>query len=998
METRKPTQKSLANRKQPTKIQPAENKQPATEHPDEMGFPIVVLGASAGGLEAFEAFFNTTSAVSGMAFILIAHLDPTHISLLPELVQKRTKMQVHKIVDGTKVEPDNVYVIPPNNDLTILNGILQLMRQSRPRGVNLPIDIFFRSLARDQGANAICIILSGTGTDGTLGLKAIKGEVGMVMVQDEDSAKYDGMPRSAIATGLADYVLPPDQMFAQLLKYTRHSLQVAAPFKSSIEGNAANALQKIYILLRTQTDHDFSLYKKNTICRRIERRMAVNQIDDINEYVLYLKNSEREVNILFQELLIGVTNFFRDAEMFDTLSEKVLTKLLEEKPDGYTIRVWVAGCSSGEEAYSLAIILQECMSRIDRQFNVQIFATDIDEGAINSARAGIYPASIQADVSPERLKLHFTKEDDGQFRIKKSIRESLVFASHNVIKDPPFTKLDIMSCRNLLIYMGPELQKRLLPIFHYGLKRDGILFLGSSETIGQDGVEMFTTLDRKGKIFRRKQIAGIGHKMQDYPTTPARLEIEVPEVSGSIRRAEEISALQLVESILQQSKAPPCAVIDDACNVVYIHGRTGRYLEPAEGKISVNILEMARPGLKVVLTAAIRKVALNKEEICHRDLEVQCDEDIITVDLFVKPILEHSITRGLMMVIFEEKSPSASKSQKQNKSLEKKLSSKSPEDIERELLYARENLQITVEELEASNEELKSTNEELQSTNEELQSTNEEMETSKEELQSLNEESITVNAELQSHIDELSKANDDMKNLLDSTDIATLFLDKDLCIRRFTPGTTEIIPLSRADVGRPISNFSNTLLDTNLSEYGSKVLDDLAIRELEVKCLDGRIFAMRVRPYRTITNLIDGVVVTFEDISERKRSEQIVNETAYRYRIMFDLASDSIVMVNARTGGIKESNRNARERLGYSLEEFQQLAIQDIEAVENPREVLAHLAKLVSQRSGFFETRYRTKTAKILNVVVKVQAFTIDQENFLLFAWPPADERQAISD
>ena len=486
--------------------------------------------------------------------------------------------------------------------------------------------------------------------------------------------------------------------------------------------------------------------------------------------------------------------------------------------------------------------------------------------------------------------------------------------------------------------------------------------------------------------------------MQDYPTTPARLEIEVPEVSGSIRRAEEISALQLVESILQQSKAPPCAVIDDACNVVYIHGRTGRYLEPAEGKISVNILEMARPGLKVVLTAAIRKVALNKEEICHRDLEVQCDEDIITVDLFVKPILEHSITRGLMMVIFEEKSPSASKSQKQNKSLEKKLSSKSPEDIERELLYARENLQITVEELEASNEELKSTNEELQSTNEELQSTNEEMETSKEELQSLNEESITVNAELQSHIDELSKANDDMKNLLDSTDIATLFLDKDLCIRRFTPGTTEIIPLSRADVGRPISNFSNTLLDTNLSEYGSKVLDDLAIRELEVKCLDGRIFAMRVRPYRTITNLIDGVVVTFEDISERKRSEQIVNETAYRYRIMFDLASDSIVMVNARTGGIKESNRNARERLGYSLEEFQQLAIQDIEAVENPREVLAHLAKLVSQRSGFFETRYRTKTAKILNVVVKVQAFTIDQENFLLFAWPPADERQAISD
>ncbi|MFT4928634.1 MAG: two-component system CheB/CheR fusion protein, partial [Phenylobacterium sp.] len=418
-------------------------KQPTPNRPDMKNFPILALGASAGGLEAFETFFKAMSHDSGLAFVLIAHLDPSHASLLPELLQKRSKMKVRQIQDGMKVEANHVYVIPPNKELTINNGVLQLMELTQPRGSNLAIDAFFQALAKDQGSNAIAIVLSGTGTDGTLGLKAIKGETGMVMAQDEQSAKYDGMPRSAIATGLVDYVLPPNEMPAQLLKYIEHAWQKNRPSLCVDDKVTPDALQKIYIILRTQTDHDFSLYKKNTICRRIERRMNVHQIDDIEDYARYLQDNEREINILFKELLIGVTNFFRDFEAFEALRKDYLYNMLKEKPQDYTIRVWVTGCSSGEEAYSLAIILQECMLALKRHFNVQIFATDIDEEAINVARAGVYPQSIHADVSSQRLKRYFTKEDDGRYRIKKAIREMLVFAPQNVIKDPPFTKLDI---------------------------------------------------------------------------------------------------------------------------------------------------------------------------------------------------------------------------------------------------------------------------------------------------------------------------------------------------------------------------------------------------------------------------------------------------------------------------------------------------------------------------------------------------------------------------
>ncbi|MCU7866850.1 MAG: PAS domain-containing protein, partial [Candidatus Thiodiazotropha sp. (ex Lucinoma borealis)] len=476
--------------------------------------------------------------------------------------------------------------------------------------------------------------------------------------------------------------------------------------------------------------------------------------------------------------------------------DKYLPKMLADKPDDYTIRVWVAGCSSGEEAYSLAIVLHECMVQMGRHFNIQIFGTDIDEEAIDLARSGLYPESILADVSAERIQRFFSKEDGGRYRIKKLIREMLVFAPQNVIKDPPFTKLDILSCRNLLIYLGSELQKKLLPVFHYSLKQEGILFLGSSESIGQT-TELFSPLDKKWKLFHRQASGNTLRPLLDFPATSMALEQDEPtDVPASIRKAEEISALQLVETILQQSNTPPCVIIDDNSNVIYIHGRIGQFLEPAEGRISVNILEMARPDLKSGLASAIRKVAMHKQEVTVRDLNIGHGNGRLLLDLLVKPILEQSVMHGLMMVVFEEKSKSSKIDMVKPQSGIKKVKKKSVEELENELQYTKENLQTTIEELETSNEELKSTNEELQSTNEELQSTNEEMETSKEELQSLNEESATVNAELQSRIDELSQTNDDMKNLLDSTEIATLFLDVDLCIRRFTPKVTEIVPLT----------------------------------------------------------------------------------------------------------------------------------------------------------------------------------------------------------
>ncbi len=882
----------------------AQDEKPAVSN----NFPIVGIGASAGGLETFGQFFTDMPADSGMAFVLVQHLDPTHKSILGDLVKRYTRMQVFEVQDGMTVKPNCTYIIPPNREMALLHGTLHLIEPTAPRGLRLPIDFFFRSLAQDQKERAICVVLSGTGTDGTRGLKEVKAEGGLVMVQSPESAKYDGMPRSAIATGIADFISPPDTLREQLIAYVHHAFGRWGKKVTPPSPKDTDYLQKVFILLRNQTGHDFSFYKPNTIIRRIERRMSVHQIDQINHYVRYLQQNPLEVETLFKELLIGVSNFFRDPEAFAALEEKVIPALFEDRTADQPVRVWVPGCSTGEEAYSIAMLIREhMMEALKQALRVQIFATDIDSEAIETARTGLYPDSIAMDVSPERLKRYFDQEDHS-FRIKKVVRDMVVFAVQNVIKDPPFSNLNLISCRNLLIYMGPELQKRLFPLFHYALNQNGSLFLGTSETIG-DFADLFAVIDRKWKLFQRKGEVSSHRVAIDFPAVPPFLDVPGARRGFETKGEEKISFRELTERILLKSYTPACLIINERCDVLYVHGRTGKYLEPASGEANLNILAMAREGLRLELTTAIRKALAQKKDVRYEGMRVKTNGGNQVVNLTVKPMLKPPNLRGLMMILIEDR-----------RSLEPTASA-SPSgvsagttgrvaELEQELSSTKEYLQTTIEELETTNEELKSTNEELQSANEELQSTNEELETSKEELQSVNEELVTVNSELETKLAELSKANNDMNNLLASTAIGTLFLDNALSIQRFTPATAQVINLIPSDIGRPLSHVVTNLQYDQLVQDTQEVLDTLVSKETEVQTRAGTWYSMRIMPYRTLENVIDGAVVTFVNIDEQKRKLTRAIEQ-----------SPNIVMITDIKGKIEYVNPKFTETTGYPLEE-----------------------------------------------------------------------------
>ncbi len=890
MAEKKKKPKAATNRKAPSRKASAkirDDKKPVSRGKLE-GFCTVGMGASAGGLEAFEAVFRNMPENPGMAFVVVPHLDPTHISILPQLIQKCTKMQAIQAEDGLKVLPNTIYIVPPNKDLSIFHGTLQLVEPTGSRAVRLPINYFFRSLAQDQKEKAICIVLSGMGMDGSLGLRAIKEGLGMAMVQTPETAKYDSMPRSAIQTGLADYVLPPEKMGEHLVEYAKRATCRVAPGAFHKDGEATDAMQKIYILLRAQTGHDFSLYKATTVWRRIEKRMDVHQLDRVSSYVRYLQENPQEVDILFKELLIGVTRFFRDPEAFQILKEKIFPGYLRDKPDNDAIRVWVAGCSSGEEAYSVAMIVSECMEKLDQPFHVQIFATDIDADAIAIARVGIYPESITADVNADRLRRFFSKED-GSYRVKKNIREMLVFAPHDILKDPPFTKLDLVCCRNLLIYLESVLQKKLFPLFHYSLKPKGILFLGSSENIGGSG-DLFSASDRKWKIFTRKDSARGAQTVMEF--SPSPLAEKAPEIH--LWKSGDASIRQLAEGFLTKSYAPPSVLINAKGDIQYVHGRTGKYLEPAPGEAKFNVLDMAREGLRAELSRAIRKAVAEKQVVTCKNLRIKSNGEVQSVDLSVKPVMERGAPPGLLMVLFEDVGSAGKLMQVETKGKSQKKPDKHLEIVERELQYTKESLQSTIEELETVNEALNATNEELQSTNEELQSTNEELETSKEEQQSLNEEVVTVNSELQKKVDELSRTNNDMKNLLDSTEIPTIFLDKELNIKRFSSHATKMLPLIQSDIGRPISHIVSNLKQGNPAKDAEEVLKKPAIKELEVEAKDGHWYSMRILPYRTADNVIDGVVVSFLDIHDRKTISSKIESLNQSLREAHDLAEGII--------------------------------------------------------------------------------------------------------
>jgi len=816
-------------------------------------FSIVGVGASAGGLAAFEAFFSGMPADSdpGMAFVLVQHLAPDHKSILTELIRRYTRMQVFEVEDGMKVQPNCAYIIPPGRDMAFLNGTLQLLEPSAPRGQRLPIDFFFRSLAQDQRERAIGIVLSGTGSDGTLGIRAIKGEGGMVMAQIPASTEYDGMPRSAIATGLVDFELPPAEMPGQLMAYVSRAFGRPPLLHTAPTPKTENDLRKIFILLNAQTGHNFSLYKPSTILRRIERRMAVHQIDTMIAYVHYLQQTPAEGEALFRDLLIGVTQFFRDPETFNVIEEQVIPKLFAGKPATSVLRVWSPGCSTGEEAYSLAILLAERQEAMKQSFKVQVFATDIDSQAIATARAGLYPASIAADISKERLMRFFTAESNGTaYRIHKGIRDMLVFSEQSVTKDPPFSKLNLISCRNLLIYFGSDLQKKIIPLFHYALVPGGFLFLGTSETIGEFG-DLFSTLDRKAKLYQRKEDFVAAQRLARFTPPLTSLDIALPKTAGKTA-AIKPSLRKLTEEALLQQVAPAAALVNAQGDILYLHGRTGLYLEPAPGETGVsNILKMAREGLRQELTLALHKIVRANEMIRCPGLHVRTNGGFTTINLTLQPVAPGSSSEVPLYLVILEKAPAIDPGPDL---LPGALTEAETPDIhitalKQELQAKEEYLQTANEELETSNEELKSSNEEMQSVNEELQSTNEELETSKEELQSVNEELATVNNELQTKVADLTRINNDMNNLLAGTGIATVFVDYKLHILRFTPTASQIINLIQADMGRPVSHIVSNLAGYNgLVEDIQAVLDTLIPREAEVQTQDGHWYMMRILP------------------------------------------------------------------------------------------------------------------------------------------------------
>jgi two-component system, chemotaxis family, CheB/CheR fusion protein len=842
---------------------PKSGQKPRPPKAKELPFCIAGIGASAGGLEAFEQFFSAMPPDSNVGFVLVPHLDPTHTSMLPELLQRLTKMTVVQARHGIRVAPNQIYVVPPNKDIEILRGTLCLSDPSTRQAMRLPIDLFFRSLAADQGQGAVGIILSGSGSDGTLGLQAIKAEYGMAIVQDPNSAKFRGMPTSAIDAGLADFILPPAKMPAQLLAYTAHRTHKIVGSTSSWVERTGNALNPIFLLLRSQTGHDFSCYKRNTISRRIERRMNVHQIRDVAQYTRYLKQNPQEVEMLFKELLIGVTSFFRDPEAFELLRSRIVTEILRDKATDSALRFWVPGCSTGEEVYSLAMILREAMDEAQVNPRIQIFGTDIDSEAIDTARNGRYPANITAGLSPERLKRFFVREGN-TVRIKKEIREMVLFAVQNVIKDPPFTRLDLVCCRNLLIYLDGDLQKRLVPLFHYILNPGGLLLLGSSETIGRYG-DLFSLVDKKWKLFRRKD-SGISDQTWEFDSARSQGADRGERTDVDIRARRQISVTEVAERALLDKYAPPCVIVNHKGDILYTHGRTGKFLELASGSASLNVYEMAREGLRLELNSAVRRASQQKKTVTLEGLRVKTNGGYQPITLTVRPLRERDDQLGtLTLVAFHElagqKAPKGRKVAHPGKTSLKRIA-----ELEQELRFTQESLQTSIEEMETSNEELKSMNEELQSTNEELQSTNEELETSKEEMQSLNEELVTVNSELQGKVDELSQLNNDMKNLLDSTHIATVFLDMQLRIKRFTPDATKIVNLIPSDVDRPLSHIVSNLQQEDLAHDAQTVLETLIPKEVVVKTPDLRAFLMRMMPYRTVDNHIDGIVMTFTDI------------------------------------------------------------------------------------------------------------------------------------
>lgn len=847
---------------------------PVGSEPERSGPPVTGIGASAGGLDAFKRFLAAMPPDSGIAFVLVPHLDPAHESLMVALLARHTTMPVVEAENDQPVEANHVYIIPPNKYMTIHRGVLRLTGPVERRTSQTSIDLFLRSLAEDQQERSICIILSGTGSHGTLGLRAVKEAGGMAMVQDPATAEFQRMPQSAVATGLADYVLPAEQMPDALVKFVRHAY-VHHGTNVAAAPEAADHLTQVLALLRTRSRFDFRAYRKKMLSRRIGRRMGLNQIDSIPEYLEFLRDHPEELKQLVKDLFISVTGFFRDPEAFEQLASQVIAPLVDSKEADAVLRVWVPGCATGEEPYSIAILLQEQLAAAQKNCRVQIFATDVDEEALALARKGLYSESIAAEVSPKRLTRFFAKVDERTYQINKQVRETVTFAAQNLISDAPFTRLDLICCRNLLIYLEPDVQKKVVTLFHFALNPGGFLFLGSSETIGRQ-IELFETLSKQSRLFRRIGLA-----------RPDRVDFPIgatTEVCGPGRRpalaagARPVDFGEVTQRLLLEHFAPAAVLINRKYEIVYYFGPCGRYLEPPTGQPTHDLSRMAREGLGTKLRGAVHRALRHGASVALTGVQVKRDGGYYQVRVTVRPVQTPRAAEGLLLVTFEDETPARPSSPSRPEVQVQPGDESALRELEYELRATREDLQCTIEEMESSNEELKASNEEVMSMNEELQSANEELETSKEELQSLNEELTTVNNQLHEKIQELETAHNDMTNLFNCTDIATLFLDRSFRIKRFTPATTRLFSLIASDLGRPLGDIAKRFTDDDLLRDAGQLLDDLTPCEKDVRTEDGRWYARRIVPYRTLDNRIDGVVITFLDITERKNAADIINE------------------------------------------------------------------------------------------------------------------------
>ena len=845
-------------------------------------FAVVAVGASAGGLEAFSQLLRAIPTNTGMAFVFIQHLDPKHHSMLSELLAKATNMPVVEATNGAAVKPNHVYVIPPNVNMGINRHRLQLTPRAAVPGLHTPIDFFMRSLAEEQTSRSIGVVLSGTASDGTRGLAAIKAEGGITFAQDEKSSKYSGMPHSAVASGCVDFVLSPERIARELARISGHPYingsQAGVPRARVLKTKRSDdTFARIFALLRSAGGINFSLYKPGTVQRRTLRRMAIHKMDQVSDYAKFLEKHPKEVEELCQDLLIPVTSFFRDLEAFESLKSKVFPAILKDKSSKESIRIWAPGCSTGEETYSLAITLLEFLGDRVSSYQIQLFGTDANERGIEMARAGIYGERIVQEVSSERLRRFFTKVDEG-YRVSKGVRDLCVFAKQNLAEDPPFSRMSLVACRNLLIYLGPELQRKVVPILHYALRPSGFLFLGNAESAA-GFPEFFASFDKKHKIFVKKAVAGKLH--YDFSANRYPRELGVPD--KPIERSDAnvgVDRQSEADHVVLKTYAPPGVVVNENMEILQFRGAIGPYVEPAPGRATLNLLNIAKREFVAELRTAVNQAKKTHAAVKRKSVEFKRNGQLRSVNISVEPLGSSSDNRQYL-VLFERALPSGLTSGKIGGKLSgggSRATKTQNAQLRRKLTEAEEHLRSLVEAKEASDEEYQSANEEILSANEELQSTNEELETSKEELQSANEELNTVNDELHNRNIELDRVNSDLNNVLTSTSLPVVMVDRGLRIRRLTPASTKVLKIVPSDIGRPITDIRWDVDVPDLDELIAGVIESLAPKEMEVQAKDGHWYSLQIRPYRTTADKIDGAVLVLSDINEAKQASELVEK------------------------------------------------------------------------------------------------------------------------